>query len=85
MATDRLIWILKVAALLTVTASSSFLLSNFKALQCCVSAVLPFPLTLNLITTKENTAHILPCHSAGFMTRSSEVKMVVILRSDGPN
>jgi len=33
----------------------------------------------------ENTVHILPCHSAGFMTRSSQDKTVVILRSDGPN
>jgi len=89
MVTDRLIWILKVVALLTVTSSFSFLLSNSKALQCngweeCFSCSI-VPTYANLITMNENTAHILPCHSAGFMTRSSQDKTVVILRSDGPN
>lgn len=90
MVTDRLVWILKVVALLTVTASFSFLLSNSKALHCsgwdeCFSSSI-VPTYANLITMNENTAHILPCHSAGFMTtRSSQDKTVVILRSDGPN
>jgi hypothetical protein len=89
MVTDRLIWILKVVALLTVTTSFSFLLSNSKALQCigwdeCFSCSIVSNYA-NLITMNENTAHILPCHSAGFMTRSSQDKTVVILRSDGRN
>lgn len=89
MVTGRLIWILKVVSLLTATTSFSFLLSYFKALQCNgweerFSCSI-FPTYANLITMNENTVHILPRHSARFMTRSSQDKTVVILRSDGPN